>query len=313
VVRLALTVLAVGLLLRQVDPRDALSRVGDAPAWVLAVPALLLLFNSGIHALRLRIIMGAAGPMPPLHRFYAALLKASFFGLVLPTGGTELAKLGFLRPLVGRTDLPVAALLLARLLELLPWTALLIFGLAWGLPSHDPLLAGVAAVFAGIFVAVMGLAVLAVRSGGRLAAILPGALGRFARDIVTAFEQVRRQPRRLVWAALLAVPFALINGLVVWVLVRAYALGMSYPDVLAVIPAADTLISLPVTVSGIGVREGVFVHVLAPWGADEATAVAVAVLRWTGELGRAAVGGLLFLVAGGRSATSVAAGEAARE
>ena len=312
-VRLGLTGLAVWLLLRQVDPREALSRVGDAPGWVLAVPALLLLFNSGIHALRLRILMGAAGPMPPLHRFHAAMLKASFFGLVLPTGGTELAKLGFLRPLVGRTDLPVAALLLARLLELLPWTALLLFGLAWGLPAHDPLLAGVAAVFAGIFIAVMALAVVAVRSGGRLAAILPGALGRFTHDIVAAFEQVRRQPQRLVSAGLLAVPFALINGFVVWVLVRAYALGMSYPDVLAVIPAADTLISLPVTVSGIGVREGVFVHVLAPWGADEATAVAVAVLRWTGELGRAAVGGLLFVAAGGRAGASGAAGDAARE
>lgn len=312
-VRLGLTGLAVWLLLRQVDPRDALSRVGDAPGWVLAVPALLLLFNSGIHALRLRILMGAAGPMPPLHRFHAAMLKASFFGLVLPTGGTEFAKLGFLRPLVGRTDLPVAALLLARLLELLPWTALLLFGLAWGLPSHDPLLAGVAAVFAGLFIAVMGLAVVAVRSGGRLASVLPGALGRFAHDVVAAFEQVRRQPRRLVLAGLLAVPFALINGLVVWVLVRAYGLGMSYPDVLAVIPAADTLISLPVTVSGIGVREGVFVHVLAPWGADEATAVAVAVLRWTGELGRAAVGGLLFVAAGGRVGASDSAGDAARE
>jgi uncharacterized membrane protein YbhN (UPF0104 family) len=101
---------------------------------------------------------------------------------------------------------------------------------------------------------------------------------------------------------LLAFPFALINGLVVWIVLVAYGIDMSYAEVLAVIPAADTLISLPITVSGLGVREGIFVYVLAPWGADEAVAVAAGFTRWTGELGRALAGGLLLVVgAGGAS------------
>jgi hypothetical protein len=52
---------------------------------------------------------------------------------------------------------------------------------------------------------------------------------------------------------------------------------------------------LPVTLSGVGVREGVFVHALARFGATEELAVAIALTRWTGELGRAAVGGLMAL------------------
>jgi hypothetical protein len=39
----------------------------------------------------------------------------------------------------------------------------------------------------------------------------------------------------------------------------------------------------------------VFVHALARFGATEELAVAIALTRWTGELGRAAVGGLLAL------------------
>ena len=140
---------------------------------------------------------------------------------------------------------------------------------------------------------------LAVRRGSRLAGLLPGRVGRFAVDVALAFEQIQ-EPRRVLLAGLLAFPFALVNGLVVYVLTRAYGLGLAYTDVLALIPAADAVISLPITVSGLGLREGMFVHVLAPYGANEATAVAIGVLRWSGELGRAAVGGVLFLLQGGR-------------
>lgn len=295
-----MTAVALTWLLQVVDPRAALARVAAAPRWVLVVPALLLLCNSGLHALRIRVLVGGAGVRPPVHRLYAAFLKASFFGLALPSGGTEVAKVGFLRQELGRFDLPVAALFVARLLELLPWTLLLLWGLAWGLPAHDPLLGTTAMVFIAIFSGVLGVALIGVRYGSRAAARLPGRLGRFAGDVARAVGQVG-EARRLVLAGLLAVPFALVNGLVVFVLTSAFGLPLGYPDVLALVPAADTVISLPVTVSGIGVREGVFVHILAPFGADEATAVAIAVLRWSGELGRASVGGLLFLLDGSRA------------
>lgn len=298
-IRVLLTALALGWLMTVVDPLRALERIGEAPTYVLVVPSLLLLCNSLLHALRMRVLLGGAGLKPPLLRLYAAFLKAAFFGLVLPSGGAEVAKVGFLRAELGRADLPLAALLIARLLELVPWTLLLIWGLVWGLREKDPLLGNTALLFVGIFLCVLVLAVLAVRRGARLAGLLPGRVGRFAVDVALAFEQIR-EPRRILLAGLLAFPFALVNGLVVYVLTRAYGLDLAYTDVLALIPAADAVISLPITVSGLGLREGMFVHLLAPYGANEATAVAIGVLRWSGELGRAAVGGVLFLLQGGR-------------
>lgn len=50
------------------------------------------------------------------------------------------------------------------------------------------------------------------------------------------------------------------------------------------------------TISGVGVREGVMARALAPYGAAPTLAVAIALTRWTGELGRAALGGVLLWV-----------------
>ena len=60
--------------------------------------------------------------------------------------------------------------------------------------------------------------------------------------------------------------------------------------------AADTVIALPVTINGIGLRESTFEILLAPLSVGGELAVAVALTRWVGELQRAAVGGILFLI-----------------
>ena len=109
-------------------------------------------------------------------------------------------------------------------------------------------------------------------------------------------RQVRRDHGAAGRALLASFPYAFINCLNVWLIGLAFGLSWRYDDVLGLIPAADALISLPVTLSGVGVREGVFVHALARFGATEELAVAIALTRWTGELGRAAVGGLIALV-----------------
>jgi hypothetical protein len=53
-------------------------------------------------------------------------------------------------------------------------------------------------------------------------------------------------------------------------------------------------------VSGLGIREGLFVHSFAAWHIPEAVALAIAFDRWTGELGRAVLGGVLFAISPNR-------------
>lgn len=307
--RLLLTAAAVAWVLSLVDLRDAGAVLASAPPWVYVLPPGLLVLNSAVHALRVRVLLQAAGITVPLCGVVAAMLQAAFVGQVLPRGGAEVAKIGFLTRLTGSAEASLAAILVARLLELIPWTLLLLWGLAWGLWAHDPVVGAAAAVFACAFSVVLATSLILVRGGDRLvgalpltlrtlARRLPARLHRLARRLRAAFVQVGGDRPRLWWAGLLTVPFSLINCLVVWLIMRAHALPVGYLDALAVIPAVDTLIALPITIGGVGVREGLFVGLLAPWGATEAVAVAVALTRWSAELGRAAVGGVLFVVGG---------------
>lgn len=304
--RVALSAAALAWVLQHIELADTSGYLGQAPPWTWVLPAGLLVLNSAVHALRLKLLLDGTGPAVPLLQVLLALLKGNFLGVVLPTGGAEVAKIGFLARPCGSGERALAAILVARLLELLPWTLLLLWGLAWGLWEHDRLVAAAAVVFALAFSAVLLLSLVLVRWGEPLLARLPqGLLARLPRRIRglgqrvrAAFSQVGADRRRLLLSGLLTVPFSLVNCLVVFVIVRGYGLDLAYLDVLALVPAVDTLIALPISVGGLGVREGLFVDLLAPWGATQSLGVAVALTRWAAELGRAAVGGVIFVLHG---------------
>ena len=100
----------------------------------------------------------------------------------------------------------------------------------------------------------------------------------------------------MVQVALLAVPCALINIGVVWGILWGFGAPLDLREVSALLPAADVVIWMPVSISGLGVREGLFAYFLAPRGLSAGAAVAVGLTRWTGELTRALVGGILFVL-----------------
>ncbi len=312
-IRGGLTLLAVTWIARRVDPGRALDDLLAAPGWVFAVPATLLMGNAALHAVRLTVLLRGIGVPARVRDALSALLQGQFAGLVLPRGGGDVVKAAWLSRATGRLDAVLAALLVTRLLEIVPWLALLVYGLGWGLRGRYPLLATSAATFTALFAVALVVALGAARFGEAVAGRLP-----FGRDaavrVAAAVRQVGRAPRAVLVAGLLTLPVAAANVTSVWLVLRGYGVPMGIAEAAAVVPAADTVISLPVTVAGLGLREGVFVTFLEPWGVPESRAIAAAFTRWTGELARAAVGGVLFAVSGRLRppAASAAAGGAPR-
>lgn len=254
--------------------------LAQAPAWVWVVPPLLLLVNVGVSAARLRLLLDA-----PIHRILQAILLGNFFGTVLPTGGGEAIRLYVLGRHSGLAAAG-AAMLLSRLLELLPWAALLVWGLLTLLPTRAPLLVWAAAGGAVAFLAAWLIGLIALRSPHYL-----------PRPLAARLQGLPR-PRRaaLLLCQLLAFAFALVNCLTVWTITRAFGLPLSYLDVTALLPAADVLIALPITIAGVGVREQVFHYALSGWDIAGDVAVGVALTRWWAELVRAGCGGVIFLL-----------------
>ena len=291
-----MTIAAVAWVGSRVEPGEALQHLRAAPAWAWLVPIGLMLINAWLHAVRVQILLAASGVTARQSAILGAILRAGFVGLVLPTGGSEVAKVAWLTRVTGNSEASITALAGVRVLELLPWSGLLIFGLSRGLLRTDPLIGASALFFTVAFLGVVTVIVLGVRVSPDIARRIPGRPGAFAVRCSAALSRIKDRPRHILAALLLAIPFALINGLSIFVALRGHGIGLSYVEVLALFPAADTLISLPVTISGVGLREGVFAHALAPWGVSESLAVAASLTRWSGELGRAAVGGVLFVI-----------------
>ena len=88
----------------------------------------------------------------------------------------------------------------------------------------------------------------------------------------------------------------LINSLCVWLILASSSRQIDYLSVLQVIPIADALISLPISINGVGTRELVFMEVLPNLGVETEVALWCAWIRWTGELFRGLVGGGLIWI-----------------
>lgn len=292
--RLGFTALALGWVLSRVDPAQTFEHMRSLPFWVFIVPFLAMMTNSFLHGARLSILMKLAGAPISVIQGVGVSLRAAFVGLTLPTGGGELVKVALLTQLSGRGDAAVAVAVATRLLEFVPWSMLLFWGVARGLSRESQPLAWTALGAGGAFLgAVVAGAVLA-----RLQVELPGQ-GRVALFLNRAAQSLRRvsgRPGSLAIVMLLAVPFGVLNVLSMWVVLYAFHTGISYPDALMLIPAADVWVSLPISISGVGVREGVVSYVLGLRGVDPSVAVSAALVRWTGELIRGVVGGVWFVL-----------------
>lgn len=284
---------ALALIFRVADPGRAAALLRAQPAWVWTVPALLMLANAGLHALRIALLVDGLAPGAVLR----AVLVGNFLGLVLPTGGGEAAKALLLarapRSVPGAAPvglgLAVAAIAASRLLELGSWGLLCAWAALGVLPGAWPGLVPLAAAASGAMFVVFGLGLALLtrgRSAGRLSRL---GLGR-------RLAGFRPAPARLAASWLCTLPFAAINCAAAWFALARLGLELPYPTVLGLVPTLDLLIALPLSISGVGVRESAFQ--LAFRHAPEA-ALAAAWLRWSGELVRAAVGGLLFVAGPG--------------
>lgn len=244
--------------------------------------------------------LGLALPAPTALRLY---LVGTFFNAFLPTGvGGDVYKAYRLRTADGGLAPPVTSVILDRLAGLV--------GLA---------LIGAVAVLSRVgrgdhraLVFVAGALSLSV-----LAAVALGWLGRSA---ILRWLSARSSSRSL-WSGVRSVAvqasaalgepraagLGLAGGLLAQGLTLAAmalllgSLGADLPlDALAtVMVVAGVAASLPITVNGLGVREGTLVWALGAYGMPTESALAFAILVLGLLLMSSAIGGLVYVVAGG--------------
>ena len=157
------------------------------------------------------------------------------------------------------------------------------YGLPW--PLTAAIVAGGAALVMGWWVS------------PRLVRLLPES-NQFRRQVENELEPFWRDRPLLARVALVSLVFHLTQVLVQYVLVRAAggALPLSY--CLIYHPVISVMMALPVSVGGLGVREGGYLYFLTRMNIDDSIAVTVGLLWFALTAISGFLGGALFLASG---------------
>ncbi|HET7753788.1 MAG TPA: lysylphosphatidylglycerol synthase transmembrane domain-containing protein [Anaeromyxobacteraceae bacterium] len=250
-----------------------------APGWIAG--AFVVVFAAvALSAWKWRLILAARGRPLPYVRLVRHYFVGLFFNNVLPTtvGGDAVRAWETTRD-TGEIPEAVGSVITERLVAgaALGVTALL------GVPFVDatPRLLLVVVTFLAVDVALVAL-FLAPRVAERVAAsILPARLQR-ARDTVAAVVrtvgETIRMRRLVVRVFVLSVAFQVLVAAVNACLFAAMGLPPSLARCVVYTPMIFTITMLPVSVSGLGVREAAYAYFFGQAGVARADAVTVSLL-----------------------------------
>jgi glycosyltransferase 2 family protein len=311
--RIAVSVVMLAVLIAQAPTFDWRRLVPQwsvsATLW-LAVAAALTLAGIVLSALRWQKVLEALEIPARLPRLMSHNLAGQFVSNVLPTTiGGDVLRVSRLSRDTGESPGTFASVVLERMTGwlVLPIITVVGFVVNPGL-RHLGSATSVALVLAGVTL-MMLVGVLAAagshRVGGRFAA--RAGWRRFVGAVHLGIDRLRTHPG----AALnvLAAGFAYQIALVLAAVAAAQALGLrpaGLTALLAFFPAVLIAQVLPISMSGLGVREGAFVLFLGPLGVASEQAIALGLLLYVLNLVVSLLGVPAF-AAGGRTRQPLAA------
>lgn len=303
VLRIVVSAGMLGFLLTKIEANGA--RV--VPEWSLSTglwlagAAALTLASIAISALRWRTVLSALGQPARFRRLLSHYLAGQFVANVLPTTiGGDVLRVSRLARDNGRMPDSFASVVLERLTGWLVLPVITFVGLLINPPLQDlgrPTQLAFSLACGTLVALVLVLVAVAAQRFGEVDA--ERGWKRFLAAVSLGLNRLRRHPRHAV--SVLAVGFAYQLTLVAAAVMAARALGI--PDagptaLLAFFPAVAIAQVLPISISGLGVREGLFALFLQPLGVPTAQAVALGILLYLLNLLVSLLGAPSFAVGG---------------
>jgi glycosyltransferase 2 family protein len=233
-----------------------------------------------LAAWRWQRVLAAYGAEVPLRTLFKHYLTGQFVGNALPsTVGGDVVRVNRCAVDIGSTEIAFASVVIERLTGFVALPLLTFAGFA-ALPE----LVDAGRSWLAVTIAVGSLTILAVIL---LLAASPKLAGRFKDHenwkryigiIHVGIDHMRHDPKDALTALFAAVLYQI--SVVIAVYCAVHTIGLTIPNaaVLAFIPAVAMAQVLPISLSGFGVREGMFVLLLHPMGVPTAQAAAVGLL-----------------------------------
>lgn len=285
--RAAVSMVAIIVLLLMVPLGTITESLKRVSLWTWSLSVLVFSAGHYLNALKLRLLLDPGDHTNPA--LTAACVRAQYAGLAANLGlpglaGGDLVRGAYLAPLVGVRRVAVASIA-DRLID----TATVILLIVIALP-----LAGVPAALEQSLRA----AALWIVAGGAVAAAIVFTVMRLRfyklfEKLRSSFAGLATQPRALAVAALISIAvqstFVLIN---VW-LAREVGVTTSTASWFVAWPMSKLIAILPISLGGIGVREGALVAFMAPYGGERDAVLASGIL-WQGVLIATGLAGLVI-------------------
>ena len=300
-VKLAISGLLLGVLFWRVDRAAFLRSLQTLPLPLLVECAGLYALGYVLSIIRWRRLLRAEGIRLGLWRLGLVYFEGAFFNLFLPTViGGDIVRGYFIYKITRGHDASLASILVDRLTGFAALMLIAVAALALGYGVlNDPQVAFAILAVVVCFIGAMLVLLnrwLTTRASGLLGVI---GLARFEaklQGLVDALQRYRRHHRALAQAFALSL---LIQALIIvtyyWIGV-GLNLGIPLLYFFLFVPLITAIAMLPVSVAGLGVREGGVIYFFGKVGVDAATALGMSLLWFSLTLFVSLLGGLAFLI-----------------
>jgi uncharacterized protein (TIRG00374 family) len=299
--RFLVSALLLTVLFWRVDRAVFIRTMQALPLKVFLGCAGLYILGYLISTVRWQRLLLAEGIRLPLWRLTLVYFEAAFFNLFLPTliGGDIVRGYTIYRITQGH-DASIASILADRLsgFAALVGIALIALGLAYR-QIRDPQVAAMILTVAIAFTVTIGV-LLDNRMKERVSRVLRFVgLTRFQaklQGMVEALQRYRGHRRALGQAVLLSLLLQTLIIVTYYLIGAGLNLGVSIAYFFLYVPLITFVAMVPISVAGLGVREGGAVYFFAKIGVDAATALTMSLTWFALTLVVSGLGGLAFLL-----------------
>ncbi len=304
IVQIAVTVTVLWLVFRDPQRRaEMAAALGRADPWWMLAGLIVGGITYLAGAVRFGILLRVQGVTLRWTRVFGIFFVGLFFNLfALGATGGDVAKIFYVvREEAERKTAAGFTVLMDRIVGLVALIVIaagsIIFRYAWltQTPQSKTLVATVLVVL-GASVGFIGLAAFLALTG--LVERLPAWLPFRAKiiELVNMFKTFARDPGTLLAAVALSFVAHFAMFFTFYAAGRSLGAGVSFLDICGVMPLVNTIIALPISVSGVGVREGLFQSLLGDLcGVAPSVAVPIAVLGFLIGVVYCLIGGLVYL------------------
>lgn len=294
------------IVLSQINLARLAQTLSEADLSLYAAALGLGMIGVALRAWRWKVLLDAVGAHAPFRKLLYLYFIGAFFNAFLPTGfGGDVVRVLEFGP---GADKATAAgttivdrltgfiMLFALALVALPFALSLVPGWLLGLIGALAL-----AVLLGSLLLFEGN--LLRRVTGALTSRLPGRLQFLSLSgdgwLARMYAVITACGRGAVLRALgVSLVFNSVLLFAAWLLAGAFRLNVTPPTLLVFVPVATASLLLPISVSGLGVREGIYVLLFAQVGVRQEQALAFSFAYYSIDLVAGLLGGLIYLVAG---------------